>query len=69
MRERSQAKELSARYLEGDDEDEELEQSLLKIKKKYKQELAKGTVKLGREVFCIFKLQFKDSGPGCSKLN
>lgn len=43
MRERSQAKELSARYLEGEDEDEELEQSLLKIKKKYKQELARGT--------------------------
>lgn len=56
MRERSQAKELSARYLEGDDEDEELEQSLLKIKKKYKQELAKGTVNLWKEMICFFKL-------------
>lgn len=65
MRERSQAKELSARYLEGDDEDEELEQSLLKIKKKYKQELAKGTVNLGRKLIWIFQVvQCKDSGPG-----
>lgn len=42
MRERSQAKNLSARFLEGEDDEEELEQSLLKIKKKYKQELARG---------------------------
>lgn len=42
MRERSQAKGLSAKYLEGDDDEEDLEQSLLKIKKKYKQELARG---------------------------
>ncbi|XP_031568240.1 RNA polymerase-associated protein LEO1-like [Actinia tenebrosa] len=42
MRERSQAKSLSTTYLEGEDDEEELEQSLLKIKKKFKQDLAKG---------------------------
>lgn len=44
MRERSQAKSLSTTYLEGEEDEEELEQSLLKIKKKYKQDLAKGTL-------------------------
>lgn len=53
MRERSQAKELSARYLEGEDEDEELEQSLLKIKKKYKQELAKGVFYLYSKIMLL----------------
>ncbi|EDO44827.1 predicted protein [Nematostella vectensis] len=43
MRERSQARGLNSSYLEaGEDDDEDLEQSLLKIKKKYKEELAKG---------------------------
>ena len=45
MRERSQAKGLSASFLEPDryeDEGEDLEQSLLAIKNKYKKKLAKG---------------------------
>ena len=45
MRERSQAKGLSASFLESDryeDEGEDLEQSLLAIKNKYKKKLAKG---------------------------
>ena len=45
MRERSQAKGLSGSFLEPDwyeDEGEDLEQSLLAIKNKYKKKLAKG---------------------------
>ena len=45
MRERSQAKGLSASFLEPDryeDDGEDLEQSLLAIKKKYKKKLAEG---------------------------
>lgn len=45
MRERSQAKGLSTSFLEPDrydDEGEDLEQSLLAIKKKYKKKLAEG---------------------------
>ena len=49
MRERSQAKGLSASFLEPDryeDEGEDLEQSLLAIKNKYKKKLAKGLLML-----------------------
>lgn len=45
MRERSHAKGLSASFLESDrydDEGEDLEQSLLAIKNKYKKKLAEG---------------------------
>ena len=48
MRERSQSKGLSTSYLErelNDEDDEDLEQSLLAIKKKYKKDLAGGTGK------------------------
>lgn len=44
MRERSHARGLTASYLEPDryDDDEDLEQSLLEMKKQYKKGIAKG---------------------------
>lgn len=48
MRERSNARGLSASYLEPDryeDDEEALEQSLLAMKRQYKKGLAKGTCK------------------------
>ena len=49
MRERSQAKGLSASFLEPDryeDDGEDLEQSLLAIKNKYKKKLAEGSLEV-----------------------
>ena len=60
MRERSQAKGLSASFLEPDryeDEGEDLEQSLLAIKNKYKKKLAKGLLMLWLSqnvFFCVY---------------
>ncbi|KAK3702875.1 hypothetical protein QZH41_014153 [Actinostola sp. cb2023] len=71
MRERSQAKGLSASYLEGDEEDEELEESLLKIKKKYKQQLAKGhsySSDGGEESFDVGGLESDEEGVGEERL-
>ena len=58
MKERSQAKGLSASFLESDryeDEGEDLEQSLLAIKNKYKKKLAEGLLVVSLSVN-IFKL-------------
>ena len=58
MRERSQAKGLSASFLEPDryeDEGEDLEQSLLAIKNKYKKKLAEGLLLITMAIsFYIF---------------